>query len=922
MSGGSIHSSAPHYGATAPFKRLAPVDSTSDMAQLINGERRLFRSLAGAPESDQSPLMDDEKGIRTLGTVKGVFAPVSLSMFSALLFLRVGYIVGNAGFLETVLLFMIAYIILVSTVFSICAIATNGAVKTGGVYFMLSRTLGPEIGGAVGVLFYFANVVCCALYVTACVEGLLNSFGEGEGSFISDGGWGLPTGRWWNLLYCSGFNVANLCLCLVGAELFGKFSLGILSLVSVCCVGVVSSFFMDHSYTVPYNVTINQNTTGIINGTFSGLAHSNLSTVSALWSANLYPNYMQDCQDHDAKVDFFTVFGVLFSGVTGIMAGANLSGDLISPGKSIPRGTLSACFFTFVTFMILALLTALTCDTALLHNDCMYMVEFTFWKPFVLVGVILATWSASLSNMIGGSRVLQAVAEDTMFGPFLTFINKGTIKNNPITAVIATSCWVEVCFLMGGLNQIAQLCSVLFLLSYASVNLACLGLDLASAPNFRPTFSYFSWHTSLVGLIGTSTMMFFISPLFAAVSILLCLSLILALNFFSPARNANWGSISQALIFHQVRKYLLLLDPRKSHIKFWRPQILLLVHNPRSACSLIDFVNGMKKGGLYVLGQVTVGSLVNSDMDPLAEKTVEWLGLIDHLKVKAFVELTLADSVRKGVEQLVRVSGIGAMKPNTILLGFHDDTNHVDDLSSPGSPFFSDKFDGVLELDHHDRLTAESYVGIIQDTLKLHKNVGLCRNFQMLDRTEVFSSEMKFRVRAGRKKYLDVWPVNFLTSMETDSADNTSLFLFQLACIVNMVPKWKKHTLRVFMCARAADSNVASKEKELQQLLEVLRIKAETFVMVWDHLACMLESGVVEANAEEYTPVTEEYLLAANEFIRVKCAETAVSFIYLPKPPSNTEQHPSYLSKLELLTRGLPPTILVHGVSPVITTTL
>ena len=287
-------------------------------------------------------------------------------------------------------------------------------------------------------------------------------------------------------------------------------------------------------------------------GTFTGLYHSNLSSISALWSANLYPNYQQDCQDHDAKVDFFTVFGVLFSGVTGIMSGANLSGDLISPGKSIPRGTLSACFFTFSTFMVLSLLTVLTCDTALLHNDCMYMVEFTYWKPFVLVGVILATWSASLSNMIGGSKVLQAVAEDTMFGPFLTFINKGTVKNNPITAVIATFCWVEICFLMGGLNQIAQLCSVLFLLSYASVNLACLGLDLASAPNFRPTFSYFSWHTSLVGLIGTSTMMFFISPMFAAVSILLCLSLILALNFFSPARNANWGSISQALIFHQV----------------------------------------------------------------------------------------------------------------------------------------------------------------------------------------------------------------------------------------------------------------------------------------------------------------------------------------------------------------------------------
>ena len=77
----------------------------------------------------------------------------------------------------------------------------------------------------------------------------------------------------------------------------------------------------------------------------------------------------------------------------------------------------------------------------------------------------------------------------------------------------------------------------------------------------------------------------------------------------------------------------------------------------------------MKKGGLYVLGQVTVGSLRNSDKDPLDEKTDDWLSLIDHLKVKAFVELTLADSVSKGIEQLVRVSGIGAMKPNTILLG-------------------------------------------------------------------------------------------------------------------------------------------------------------------------------------------------------------------------------------------------------------
>ena len=127
------------------------------------------------------------------------------------------------------------------------------------------------------------------------------------------------------------------------------------------------------------------------------------------------------------------------------------------------------------------------------------------------------------------------------------------IHDNPVAAVLTTWTLVQFFLLIGSLNRIAQLCSVLFLLSYASVNLACLGLDLAAAPNFRPRFKFFSWHTSLLGLIGTTVMMFFISPIFSAVSILLCFSLILALNVFSPVRNANWGSISQALLFHQVR---------------------------------------------------------------------------------------------------------------------------------------------------------------------------------------------------------------------------------------------------------------------------------------------------------------------------------------------------------------------------------
>ena len=117
--------------------------------------------------------------------------------------------------------------------------------------------------------------------------------------------------------------------------------------------------------------------------------------------------------------------------------------------------------------------------------------------------------------------------------------------------------------------------------------------------------------------------------------------------------------MSQALIFHQARKYLHLLNPRKEHVKFWRPRMLLLVCNPYSSINLIDFANDMNKGGLFMLGHIKVTQADNDINDICAEKHPDWISFIDYMKIKAFVEMTSASTIRNGAMQLMRLSGFG-----------------------------------------------------------------------------------------------------------------------------------------------------------------------------------------------------------------------------------------------------------------------
>ena len=781
--------------------------------------------------------------------------------------------------------------------------------------FRSSRVLGPEFGGAIGLLFFVANVVSSALYLTGCVEGLMNNFGpNGTMAHFLPGGEDLP------LVYASIINMFNLVVCIFGAAMFAKTTTVIFSVVVLVALSVVMSLpfgKMDDPSHHLNNVTINS-CTGLNWTTFK---------------SNLGHNYTIDYTTGFAT-DFPTVFGVFFTGVTGVLAGANISGDLKNPAKSIPIGTLSGIAFTFVMYAILFVLTAASCSRDLLKNDYLYMQSSNVWPPLVEIGISSATISAALTNLIGASRLLNAIAIDRLFGWLLDPIVRANVKGNPIGSVLMTWFIIQLMLLIGSLNQIAQISSILFLYTYFSINLSCMMCLMTSAPNFRPSFRYFNLVTTIIGLVGASAMTFVIDPLYSSLVIVIWMILMLCIHLRSPP--VRWGNITQALIFHQVRKYLLLLDTRKEHVKFWRPRILLMVENPRSCLPLIEFVNDLKKSGLFVIGHVEVGTLDEFRTDPVNDYYPIWLRWLDQFTVKAFIEMTLAQSVREGLPHIARIAGLGAMKLNTIMFGFCDNAIPIDflqdderyqkfeeTLMANNSPAAED----VFKVRKSGRLSKIEYVGMVKDSVeKLQKIVCLARHFHLFDME-------KLGKRDDQLRYIDIWPVNFFAPDR--SPDNCANLIMQLACVLHMVPKWKSTTtIRLLVCANHRDQE--QHFVEWQKQLSDLRIEADVNVLVYDICEQFRNEGlnsipsgggdsdlsIGSQNPVNWNEINENYVKSLNRMLVDRSEQTAVSFLYLPNVPKYEDQYEAYLSNLELLTEGLPPTLLVHGNDQVVSTSI
>ena len=542
-----------------------------------------------------------------LGMFGGVYTPSILTILGVIMYLRFGWVVGNAGLLGSLAIVTLANAITFLTALSICAIATDKVVRVGGAYYMISRSLGLETGGAVGIPLYFAQAFSVALYTIGFAESVVQVFG------------GL------NQLY-----VALIVTILVG----------ILALTSAS-IAIKAQYFI-----------------------MAAIALSLVSLVLgrplpeagdiALWGSSA-----------EMTVPFWTVFAVFFPAVTGIMSGVNMSGDLKDPIKAIPIGTLAAVGTGYVIYMLIPLLLAQRGDTASLIEDPLVMQRLSVWGPAILLGVWGATLSSAIGSILGAPRVLQALARDGVLPPWLGFLGSGSgSEDEPRIGTIATLGVAIAAVCIGDLNIIAPVLTMFFLTTYLVLNISAGIETLLQSPSFRPTFRV-HWALSLLGAMGCLGVMFLINAIATVVAALI----VILIYFWIQRRElqVTWGDVRRGLWMALISKAIYQVAGAEDS-KNWRPHLLVLSGAPRKRWSLIELADGLSHNrALMTVATVLPEGSRDAGQQAKMETTIR--DYLAKRGVKALVRLSTADDPFIGVLNLIETYGLGDLTPNTVLLG-------------------------------------------------------------------------------------------------------------------------------------------------------------------------------------------------------------------------------------------------------------
>jgi len=541
-----------------------------------------------------------------LGTFGGVFTPSILTILGVIMYLRFGWVVGNVGLIGTLLIVTIATSITFLTALSIASIATDQRVRIGGAYYMISRSLGIESGGAIGIPLFFALALSVALYTIGFAESIVSVF-----------------------------------------PMLNFKAVGMVTTISIAALALVSAkAAIRAQYFIMFGIA--------------------LSLLSLFFGSPIEESTIEMWGAADRHSEgFWIVFAVFFPAVTGIMAGVNMSGDLKDPAKSIPKGTFAAIGVGYVIYMVLPIILATRADAITLIEDPLIMRKMAWWGDAILIGVWGATLSSAVGSILGAPRVLQALTRDGVLPRSLKILGRGDgVDDTPRVGTLFTLVIALIAVYMGDLNLIAPILSMFFLTTYAVLNIASGTESLLGSPSFRPKFKV-HWIFSLLGAVGCVIVMFLIN----ATATIIALVFVAMIFVWLERRElkTTFGDVRKGIWMAMARGALMRLGDDKDE-KTWRPHPLVLSGSPTRRWHLIEFASTLTQSrGILTVSTVLTSPTVRTDQKINMEFNItEYLS---KRSVQGLVRVISAPDPFEGGKRLVDSYGLGALVPNTIILG-------------------------------------------------------------------------------------------------------------------------------------------------------------------------------------------------------------------------------------------------------------
>lgn len=552
---------------------------------------------------------------KKFGTFAGVFTPSFLSIIGVIMYLRLGWVVGEAGLVNALAIILLAHVISITTGLSISSIATDKKIKTGGIYYMLSRSLGLPMGGAIGITIFIAMSLNIALHLIGFAE-----------NFI-----GVESIR----------NTFHLGTSINDIRIVG--TAAILMLVIIA--------FISTSLAVKSQFVI-----------FAAIALSLLAIVAGFFfSVDIRPDDVL-LQPRPDGLPFETIFAIFFPAATGFTIGVAMSGDLKDPRKSIPKGTMLAILTSMAIYIILAVLFAFMVNRDLLVRDYNFLTNIALWSPLVIAGIWGATLSSGLGGIMGAPRVMQAIANDRMMPRI--FGKSVGVNNEPRNALLLTFVIAQMAILIGELNVVARIASMFYMAAYGFINLSYV-LESWASPDFRPSFKIPKW-VGVVGFVVSFAVMFKLDALAMIIAIVLMFFLYLFLS--KKELKLDYGDVWQSVWASIVRSSLIRMARKSIEERNWQPNIILFSGRSDTRPHLIEF-------GRQMVG--SQGLLSNFDLIQIENeasvlpRNKQTLNENQKSNIRGFFSRQhYCSDIYEGIKNISSVYGFSGIEPNTVMLGW------------------------------------------------------------------------------------------------------------------------------------------------------------------------------------------------------------------------------------------------------------